>query len=245
MTQDPIGRQDAPVAWVTGAAGGLGRGLVRAFRAAGWRVAASGHTAKPGEPAGEDCLELQTEVRDPGSVAAAVGSILQRWARLDVLINNAGCLRDRALAQLSDADWDEVLDVNLGGAFRCARAVLPGMMAARRGHIIQVTSLAAREGVRGQANYSAAKAGLVGLTLSLAREAGPYGICVNAVMPGMLRTSMIAALEDAQVGAQESRSVLGRLNTVEEAARFVVTLAALNHVSGQVFNVDARLGRWT
>lgn len=189
-------------------------------------------------------MRMVTEVRDTGSVEAAVSQILARWGRVDALVNNAGCVRDAALAQMTEDAWDEVVDVSLGGAFRCSRAVLPAMVRARRGHILNVASIAAREGVRGQANYSAAKAGLVGLTLSLAREVGDSGVCVNAVLPGMLRTPMTEGLTPDQVRSQEARSVLGRLNTVEEVARFMVSLAGMSHLSGQVLALDGRIGRW-
>ncbi len=232
------------VAWVTGASGGLGHALVGAFLAAGWRVAAAGHSrpVMAGDP--ERCRSLRLDVTDPDSVRGAVRAILDGWGRVDVLVNNAGRVRDAAIAQLSDEAWEEVLDVNLTGAFRCAREVLPTMIAARRGHIINVSSIAAREGGRGQANYAAAKAGLIGLTVSLAREVGPDGICVNAVLPGMLRTRLIDGLSQEQVETQERRSVLNRLNTCDEAARFIVSLAGLDHLSGQVLALDARVGRW-
>ncbi|MCC6232875.1 MAG: SDR family NAD(P)-dependent oxidoreductase [Verrucomicrobiales bacterium] len=232
------------VVWITGAAGGLGVALVEAFLEAGWCVAATGHRSVPQGTPGPRLWVGTADVTDSEAVRATVGAVLERWGRLDALVNNAGCLADASVATMTDAQWDRVLDVHLKGAFRCCREALPPMVSAGGGHILNVSSLAAREGVRGQANYAAAKAGLVGLTLSLAREVGPSGVCVNAVLPGMLPTGMIAGLGPEQVSAQVSRSVLGRLNELREPARFLAGLAALRHVSGQVFALDGRVSRW-
>ena len=234
----------APVVLITGAAGGVGRGLLSAFLEAGWRIAAGWHR-EPLSPVPEPVLPVQLDVTSAADVARAVGQVLERFGRLDVLVNNAGVTADRPCWQITDGDWERVLAVNLRGPFLCARAVLPAMIGQRQGHILNMASFAARTGPRGQASYAAAKAGLVGLTESLAREVGGHNIRVNAVMPGVLPTPMTDGLSEAVRAGLAAANTLGRLNAVEEVARFVAFLAGLQNVSGQVFQLDSRVGRWT
>lgn len=231
------------VVLITGAAGGLGRALVAEFSAAGFRVAAAGHSAMPGE-ATDTLWPTRLEVTQAADVHRVIDEIERRWGRLDVLVNNAGVCADRLLAQMTDDDWDRVLDVDLKGPFLCCRAVVPLMARQRSGLIVNVVSDVARRGGRGRANYAAAKAGLIGLTLSLARELGGDGIRVNAVVPGFMPTPMTADLDPAQVRQFEQSSVLGMLGDPQAAARFIVDLAAHPHLSGQVLQVDGRIHPW-
>lgn len=232
------------VVLVTGAAGGLGRGLAAEFGAQGWRVAAAQHQAAA--EAGTDSLwPIQMDVTNGERVGEAVGQILSRWGRIDALINNAGIVADRTLAQMSEADWERVLAVNLKGPFLCARAVLPSMLQQRDGHILTISSFSGRVGAPGQANYAAAKAGLIGLTQSLAKEAGPRNVRVNAVLPGVLPTPMTAGLDEPTMKRFAAANALGRINSVAEVARFVVFLAGLQNISGQVFQLDSRIAPWT
>lgn len=234
---------ESPVVLITGASGGLGRVLVESFRADGWRVAAAGHTRRPvGE--GEDFLASRVDVTDGVAVRAWVAEIVRRWGRIDLLVNNAGVVRDAPLARLGDADWNEVLGVNLKGPFLCAQAVLPSMMAQGTGRVLNVASFAGRAGARGQSNYSAAKAGLIGLTLSLARELGTAGIQVNAVLPGVLATAMTAAVDAKVMEAFAAANALGRINDTASVARAIVAIARMPDVSGQIFQLDSRVGRW-
>jgi 3-oxoacyl-[acyl-carrier protein] reductase len=139
-----------------------------------------------------------------------------------------------------------VLDVNLGGAFRCSQRALPPMLKARSGHIVNIGSFSALSGPIGQTNYAAAKAGLIALTQSIAKEAGVRGIRSNTVLPGFLETKMTAAVPPEAVGRALDAHVLGRFNTAEDAARFIVFLHQhLPHVSGQLFQLDSRIRRWT
>jgi 3-oxoacyl-[acyl-carrier protein] reductase len=232
------------VVLITGAAGGLGQELVRQFKTVGWRVAAGIHR-NPGLPSGDALITVPLDVTDRESVSAAIASVLDQWGRLDALINNAGLTADALSWQLSDEEWDRALDVNLKGAFLCAQAAVRPMLRQRDGHIINVGSFSGRAGQRGQANYAAAKAGLIGLTESLAREVGSRNIRVNAILPGVLPTPMTAKLSGEQLAGFASANALGRLNSVAEVAQFVVFLAALQNVSGQVFQLDSRIGRWT
>lgn len=229
---------------ITGAAGGLGRELVQTFLAQGDTVVAGvrgQHTFKA-----EDRLWIiPLEVTQTAQVETAFAAIQERLGRLDVLINNAGVTRDRLITQLTDEEWDEVMNVNLRGAYLCSRAALPALTACTAGHIINIASFAARKGHAGQSNYVAAKAGLLGFTQSLAKELGSQGVQVNAVLPGVLHTRMTAHLSPARLAALAAENVLGKLNDTGEVARFIWFLTTLKNVSGQIFQLDSRISRWT
>jgi NAD(P)-dependent dehydrogenase (short-subunit alcohol dehydrogenase family) len=232
------------VVWITGAAGGLAAGLVEAFAAQGWHVAATYHRRSP-PPETDHIWPLPVDVTHREQVQSALDKILERWGRLDVLVNNAGMVADHLSWQLSESEWDIVLAVNLKGAFLCAQAALGPMRQQRDGHIINVASFAARHGPRGQANYAAAKAGLLGFTASLAKEVGSYNVRVNAILPGVLPTPMTARLKPAPLQDLRAANALGRLNSIAEVARFVVFLATMQNVSGQIFALDSRISRWS
>ncbi len=209
---------------ITGGGGTLGRAIAAAFSRAGHEVLAPGRR--------------ELDVRD----AAAV----QEYFRMHpaaLLVCNAGLTRDAPLARLPEAAWDEVLAVNLRGAALCAAAALPGMIRARAGHIVFISSHSAIHPPAGQAAYAAAKAGLLGLARSLAKEAGPEDIRVNTILPGFLETGMTAALSKARREQVMAEHALGRFNTSEAVAAFVLTLhTRLPHTSGQVFQLDSRAG---
>ena len=232
------------VALITGAAGGLGRALVHEFAAQGWRVAAAFHRATT-QTETDSIWPLPLDVTDRARVAAAVREILARWGRLDALINNAGVTADQLLPQLDDAAWEKVLAVNLKGAFLCAQAVLRAMLRQRDGHIVNIASFSGRSGARGQAHYAAAKAGLLGLTAALAREAGSRNVRVNAILPGVLPTPMTAPLGEKILAGLAAAITLGRLNSVEEVARFTAFLVTTRNISGQLFQLDSRIAPWT
>jgi 3-oxoacyl-[acyl-carrier protein] reductase len=232
------------VVLITGAAGGLGQGLTAAFAREGWCVAGGYHHA-PLAAGGESIWPVPLDVTNPAQVQHAVANVLDRWGRLDALVNNAGFTSDRLVVQTTGADWERVLAVNLKGAFLCAQAALRPMIRQRDGHILNVASYAARAGASGQAAYAAAKAGLIGLTESLAREVGSRNVRVNTVLPGVLPTPMTAVLSQDVLKRFAAANALGRLNAVEEVARCMVFLAGLQNVSGQLFQLDSRLTRWT
>lgn len=228
------------VVLITGAAGGLGRGLVEAFARDGWRVAAGWHrTAPPSET--DSVWPVPLDVTDRAQARKAAADVVTRWGRLDALVNNAGVTADQLLVQTREADWDRVLDVNLKGAFLCSQAVIRQMLHQRDGHIINIASFAGRVGARGQAAYAAAKAGLIGLTDALAKEVGSRNVRVNAVLPGVLPTPMTANLSKDALDQFAAANALGRLNSIEEVARFIVFLASLQNVSGQLFQLDSRI----
>lgn len=231
------------VALITGASGGLGSALVAECLAQGWRVAA-GHHRETVHRADDSLLPLPLDVTSRDAVGSAVAQILARWQRIDLLINNAGNTADNLSWQLTDEDWQRVLDVHLKGAFLCSQAVLRTMLKQRDGHILNVASFSARTGNRGQANYAAAKAGLLGLTTSLAKEVGSRNVRVNALLPGVLPTPMTARLTPKQRETFAQANTLGRLNELAEVARFAVFLAGTQNISGQFFQLDSRIARW-
>lgn len=235
---------DGRVVLITGAAGGLGGAMVRAFVAGGWQVVAGIHESEPGWQR-EEVVRVRLDVRDGQSCRQGIGWVIENFGRVDCLVNNAGLTRDGLLSKVREEDWDEVIGVNLGGAMRCAREVIPCMLKQRDGHIINVSSFAARRGTLGQSAYVSAKAGVLGLTQALAREVGSRNVRVNAVLPGVLRTGMTEGLSEERLGVMAGENVLGRLNDLDEVATFVCFLAAMRDVSGQVFQLDSRIAPWT
>ncbi len=212
---------------ISGGEGDLARALQAEFHLLGDTVHAPGRG--------------EMDVRDEAQVEAYFTKV----ERLDVLIANAGLTRDGAMTGLSASDFDTVLQSNLRGSFFCARAALKRMVKQRSGHILFIGSRAAKCGTRGQSAYAAAKAGLVGLAQTLALEYGGRNIRCNVVLPGFLETRMTAQLPPARREEVRAEHALGRFNTAENAARFIATLARLDHVSGQVFTLDSRIDRWT
>lgn len=209
---------------ITGGEGGLGRALAAAFANAGHEVLAPGRG--------------ELDVTD----AEAVKEFFKDRA-VDLLICNAGITRDALLGKLPEEDWDDVMESNLRGAARCAAAVSRGMIRARQGHIVFISSHSAIHPPAGQAAYAAAKAGLIGLAMSLAKELGPTGVRVNAVLPGFLETRMTESLNEERKGQVRAEHVLGRFNTAEAVGHFLVTLhEKMPHTSGQIFRLDSRVG---
>ena len=234
------------VAIVTGAARGIGHAVLTALCEAGARVHGFDLSEPETRRQGARAPDFQrpvfhrVDVRDTAQVDAAVQEVLEAEGHIDLLVNNAGVTRDRALWKLSDEEWAEVLDVNLTGAHRMLRAVAPGMRERSRGRIVQVASINGLRGVFGQANYGASKGGLIALTRTAARELGPRGITVNAVAPGMVRTAMYEGLP-AEVREQAlAETALGRIGEAEQVAAAVLFLLsdAATHVTGAVLAVD-------
>jgi 3-oxoacyl-[acyl-carrier protein] reductase len=232
---------------VTGGSRGIGRAIVERLAADGWTVAFTwasdeARAAEVARACGARAFPL--DLRDRKRPDALVREIEEALGPLAALVNNAGTRRDGLLAMTSDADWDEVLEVDLGGVFRCCRAVLPGMVSRRKGAIVSIASLSALQGVAGQSAYSAAKAGVLALTRSLAREVGKRGIRVNAVVPGFVATDLTAELPAAAVAALRSHECLGegvRASSVAGAVAFLLSDEAAS-VTGREIVVDAGAG---
>ena len=239
----PAARVSAPAAIVTGAAGFLGTALVRALAGAGWRVTAAGHTTLPA-CAADGVRPVRCDVTDAAAVGALVDDTVAHAGRLDAFIANAGLVRDATLPRLDVAAWDEVLAVNLRGAFLGARAALRPMLRQRDGHLLFIGSHSARLGGAGRSAYAAAKAGLVGLAQSLAREVGGRNIRVNVLLPGVLPGGLAAGLSPEQLAALAAPAALGRLNDPGEVADLAVRLLATRNVSGQVIAADSRIVPW-
>ena len=232
-------------ALVTGATGGIGAAIARALHAQGATVVLSGTRenvlAERVAELGERAHAVPANLGDDESLAALVPAAEKAaGGSIDILVNNAGITRDTLAMRMKPEQWDEVLKVNLTAAFRLSQAVLKGMMKARFGRIINITSVVGITGNAGQANYAAAKAGLAGMSKSLAREVAARGITVNCIAPGFIETPMTDALNEKQREAILAQIPAGRLGTPEDVAAAAVWLASdeAGYVTGQVISVN-------
>ena len=231
---------------VTGGSRGIGRAVVRSLLAAGRRVAFTYRDREDEAAAIVQASEGRArawhyDLADRARPGAIVPEIEAALGDIDGLVNNAAIRKDGLLASTSDADWDAILDADLGAAFRCCRSVLPGMIARRRGSIVNVSSLTAVRGVAGQAAYGAAKAGLIGMTKSLAREVGRRSVRVNAVVPGLVMTEMVADAPPEKLQSLRAIEALPSGTLPEDVAAMIVFLLSeeARAITGQAFLVDA------
>ncbi|WP_375427703.1 3-oxoacyl-[acyl-carrier-protein] reductase [uncultured Sphingomonas sp.] len=232
-------------ALVTGASGGIGSAIARALAGRGARLAVSGSNAgKLGafrDSVGGEHVALACDLSDPAAVDALVPRAVEALGgRLDILVNNAGVTRDNLVMRMKDAEWSDVIGVNLEAAFRLIRAASKPMMKARFGRIVSVTSVVGATGNPGQANYAASKAGLVGLSKAVAQELATRGVTVNCVAPGFIRSAMTDALPEAQKAQLSARIPAGVLGAGEDVAAAVVYLASreAGYVTGQTIHVN-------
>ena len=232
---------------VTGASRGIGQAIAETLAREGATVVGTATTAPGAAAIGAYLAALggrgegvALDVTDAAATDAALIAIDARHGPLTILVNNAGITRDNLLLRMKDDDWDAVIATNLKAVFRLSKAVLRGMMKARRGRIIQIGSVVGASGNPGQANYAAAKAGLMGFTKSLAQEVGSRGITVNCVAPGFIDTDMTRALNDAQREALQGRIPLGRLGTPQDIADAVAFLAGprAGYITGATLHVN-------
>ncbi|MGH3097733.1 MAG: 3-oxoacyl-ACP reductase FabG [Streptosporangiales bacterium] len=225
---------------VTGGNRGIGLAIARAFADAGDQVVVTHRSAEPPDGlAGVRC-----DVTDSAQVDTAFAEVEERFGPVQVLVANAGINRDQLLLRMSEDDFTEVLDANLTGAFRVTKRAVRGMLRARAGRVLLVSSAAGLTGSPGQTNYAASKAGLVGFARSLVRELGPRGITVNVVAPGFVQTDMTADVAEKRQAEIKDRVPLGRYATSEEVAATVRWLASdeAAYITGAVVPVDGGLG---
>ena len=231
-------------ALVTGASGGIGGEIARALHAQGATVGLSGTREDPlralAEELGERAHVLPCDLSQADAVNALPKTAAEAMGSVDILVNNAGITRDNLFMRMSEDEWAQVIDVNLTSAFRLSKGVLRGMMKARWGRIVNVSSIVGATGNAGQGNYAASKAGLVGMAKSLAQEVASRNITVNTVAPGFIATPMTEALTDEQKAKIDAQIPAGRMGRPEEIAAACVYLASPEaaYVTGATLHVN-------
>jgi len=239
------------VAIITGGSRGIGKAIVKAFAEEGACIAfnylkskdAAKELKKEVEKAGGKALIFKNDVRDFDVMRKMVEDVKEKFGRLDIVVNNAGILRDKALMLMSEEDWSDVIDTNLTGTFNLTRAAIITFMKQKTGNIINLTSVAGITGTARQVNYSASKAGIIGLTKALAKEVGGFGVRVNAIAPGYTDTEMYHGLKEEFKKTMMEFIPLGRVGKVEEIAKCAVFLASerSKYITGQVISIDGGL----
>ncbi|ERI09170.1 3-oxoacyl-[acyl-carrier-protein] reductase [Aneurinibacillus aneurinilyticus] len=239
---------EGKVALVTGASRGIGRAIALELARQGADVAINyaGNEAAARDVAdeiarlGRRALVVKANVADADEVETMVKQTIDELGKLDILVNNAGITRDNLLMRMKEAEFDEVIAINLKGVFNCIKAVTRPMMKARSGRIINISSVVGVMGNAGQANYVAAKAGVIGMTKSVARELASRGITVNAVAPGFIETDMTSVLGEDTKESLLGEIPLARLGKPEDIANMVAFVASekAEYITGQVFHVD-------
>lgn len=236
---------------ITGGAGGIGSACARAFAGEGYRVAvvyrSSETEAKKlveelhGMGADAECF--RADLRSFKDTAALAEAVLKRFGRVDVLVNNAGISQIKMFTDLTEEDWDDMMDSNLKSVFNCCRHFLPGMISEKHGRIVNISSMWGQQGASCEVHYSAAKAGIIGMTKALAQEVGLSGITVNCVAPGVIDTKMNSELTEDDLAALREEIPLYRIGTPEETAEAVLFLASpkASYITGQVLGVNGGL----
>jgi 3-oxoacyl-[acyl-carrier protein] reductase len=235
------------IALVTGASRGIGRAIALELGAQGAIVigtatseAGAADIQKGLDEAGVTGWGAVLNVTDAAAAESFVSEVEKKYGAISVLVNNAGITRDNLAMRMKDEEWDDVIDTNLKAVFRMSKLVMRGMMKARTGRIISITSVVGEAGNPGQANYAAAKAGVAGMTRALAQELGSRNVTVNCVAPGFIDTDMTRGLADAQKDALQQKIPLGRLGSAQEIAGTVAFLAspAASYITGETINVN-------
>ena len=233
------------IALVTGASRGIGAAIADTLAANGAKVIGTATTEAGAKAIGERLaahggVGRMLNVTDGAAVEALIDGIAKEFGPISILVNNAGITRDQLLMRMKDDDWQVILDTNLTSVYRTSKAVMRGMMKARRGRIINIASVIGLTGNPGQANYAAAKAGIIAFSKSIAREIGSRGITVNVVAPGFIDTDMTKSLAEEQRNALLGQIALGRLGAPDDIAQAVLFLAspAAAYITGETLHVN-------
>ena len=239
------------VAIVTGGSRGIGEAIVLELSRQGAKVAFNFvksedkalKVKKEIEEKGGEALTFRQDVKDYNAIKVMVEGVRSHFGRLDIIVNNAGILRDKALMLMEEQDWEDVISTNLSGAFNLIRAAIVTFMKQKSGNIINITSVAGIKGMPRQVNYSASKAGIIGLTKALAKEVGPYNVRVNAIAPGYIDTDMVKDLKEEFKAYLLKKIPLSRFGRSEEVAKVASFLASdkAKYITGQVITIDGGL----
>jgi len=231
---------EGKVAVVTGAARGIGHATAKSLADAGAKVVICDLREEDLAGVQLDALKIAADVTDSEAADGLIAATLEKWGRLDIVVNNAGITRDNLLLRMKDPEWEAVLEVNLSGVFKVTRAAVRPMLKQRSGSIINISSVVGIMGNPGQANYAASKAGVIGFTKAVAREVAPRGIRVNAIAPGFIQTQMTDVLSDEAKAKLASQIPMGSLGSPEDVAQAVLFLASdqSRYITGQVLAVD-------
>lgn len=239
---------EGKVAIVTGGSRGIGRAIAELLASRGADIAiadvqfeAAQRTAQEiTAQTGQKAIAVEVNVANLEMAKAMAKTVVDEFGKIDILVNNAGITRDDLLMRMKESDWDDVININLKGAWNCSKAVIRDMMKKRNGRIVNVSSVSGQAGQAGQTNYSASKAGIIGFTKALAREVAARGIYVNAVAPGFIPTVLTHDLPDELKDSIISATPMGRMGTPEEIAYAVAFLASdeASYITGQVLGVD-------
>lgn len=236
---------------ITGAGRGIGKVIALKLAQAGAKIVINDipsstdadKTAEEIISNGGDAIVIKGDVRNPNDMQALVDGAMEKFGSVDILVNNAGITRDTLIMKMSEKDWNDVLDINLKGAFNCIKAVTRIMMKQRSGTIINVASVVGVMGNAGQANYASSKAGLIGLTKSVAKELAPRGITCNAIAPGFIQSDMTDKLPEHVKEQYMNNIPLKRFGTPDDVGNVVTFLASknANYITGQVLHIDGGL----
>ena len=239
------------VALVTGASRGIGAVIACRLAEAGVKVGVNYLSSRELAEkvvstitkAGGEAILVAGDVSQEDVAEAAVQQVVDQWERIDILVNNAGINRDRLILRMKSEDWDEVIQVDLRGAFLCTRFVMPHLIKQRSGRIVNISSVVGISGNPGQANYAAAKAGLIGFTKSVAREVASRNVTVNALAPGYITTGMVEQLPEETKSQILSRIPMGRFGAAEDVSEAVVFLCSngASYITGEVLTIDGGL----